>query len=180
MGAAQIGGLSFPPLQGRLGQLEHLEGLDDDARAISDGGYLLQAFGEAVFGATFEPAPEGQPEATPLARAHNLAVLARLAPERAASIDANRLISRAAIRATTPDRLPFAGAPQNEKAPEGTSAPSGSIRLIGGLGSRGFLWAPLLAELVVAEAFGEPMPLEASAREMLEPDRFVKRAKRRA
>jgi tRNA 5-methylaminomethyl-2-thiouridine biosynthesis bifunctional protein len=189
MGAARIEGVSAPPLEGRLGQLEHLADIGGDARAISDGGYLLEAFGEAVFGATFEPAPESDPQTTPVARAHNLAVLARLAPGLAASIDERSLVSRAAIRATTTDRLPFAGAPQeeaaqnkpgqNKKAPDGTSAPSRSIRLIGGLGSRGFLWAPLLAELVAAEAFGEPIPLEASARAMLEPDRFAKRAKRR-
>jgi tRNA 5-methylaminomethyl-2-thiouridine biosynthesis bifunctional protein len=185
MGAERIEGVEAPPLEGRLGQLEHLTDFGGDACAISDGGYLLEAFGEAVFGATFEPAPEGAPQTTPLARAHNLAVLARLAPELAASIDERRLVSRASIRATTPDRLPFAGAlqteaAQNKKAPDGTSAPSRSIRLIGGLGSRGFLWAPLLAELVAAEAFGEPMPLEASARAVLDADRFMKRARRRA
>ena len=73
------------------------------------------------------------------------------------------MTSRAAIRATTRDRLPFAGAPPDkEKAPDGTPAPLSPYRLIGGLGSRGFLWAPLLAELVASEAFGEPSPVRPS------------------
>ena len=90
------------------------------------------------------------------------------------------MTSRAAIRATTRDRLPFAGAPPDkEKAPDGTPAPLSPYRLIGGLGSRGFLWAPLLAELVASEAFGEPSPVEMGVAECLDPGRFQARALRR-
>ena len=90
----------------------------------------MEAFGQLVFGATFEAA-RGEPEISEEARTHNLGVLARLRPD----VVAGDISSRAAIRATTQDRLPFAGAsPQNEKAPDGTPAPSGRYRLIGGLG----------------------------------------------
>jgi tRNA 5-methylaminomethyl-2-thiouridine biosynthesis bifunctional protein len=141
------------------------------------------------------------------ATAHNLEVLARLRPDvsRAVSprswfdgrplrglltMNAHLAIAdddrgaRASVRATTQDRLPFAGAPPEltpvkEKAPDGTPAPSGRHRLIGGLGSRGFLWAPLLAEIVASEAFGDPSPVEASVAECLDPGRFRTRAIRR-
>lgn len=163
-----------PALTGRLGQLESTPAQGAPS-AIADGGYAVQAFDTLVFGATFEAA-NGEPQVTDAARAHNLETLARLRPE----ISPTEITSRAAIRATTQDRLPLAGAPpQNEKAPDGTPAPLSPYRLIGGLGSRGFLWAPLLAELVASEAFGEPSPVETSVAECLDPGRFQIRAARR-
>jgi tRNA 5-methylaminomethyl-2-thiouridine biosynthesis bifunctional protein len=48
--------------------------------------------------------------------------------------------------------------------------------LLGGLGARGFLWAPLLAELVVSQALGEPLPVERQVADLLDPDRFRRRA----
>jgi tRNA 5-methylaminomethyl-2-thiouridine biosynthesis bifunctional protein len=180
MGARAIAGLAAPDLAARLGQIETAP-LDVPRAAVADGGYVVSAHGRLVFGATFEAAPDGPPAITDAARAANLAVLARLRPD----IDpaALSLASRAAIRAATPDRLPFAGAPPvlstNEKAPAEQPAPSGRVRLIGGLGSRGYLWAPLLAELVVSSLFGEPAPAERSVVAALDPDRFRRRALRK-
>jgi tRNA 5-methylaminomethyl-2-thiouridine biosynthesis bifunctional protein len=173
MGLTQIEGVHAPPLTGRLGQLE-CTASPASPKAIADGGYAVEAFGQLVFGATFEAA-QGEPQVTEAARAQNLETLARLRPD----LKPESLVSRAAVRATTPDRLPFAGPPPNEKAPDADPAPSRFIRLIGGLGSRGFLWAPLLAELVASEVFGEPSPVEASVAEALDPGRFLHRARRR-
>ena len=171
MGAATFGA---PPLAGRLGQVDICAD-DGAAFAVADGGYAVQAMGRLVFGATFEAA-DGEPRVSEAARAHNLGVLARLRPD----FTPGDLTSRAAIRATTQDRMPFAGAPpQKEKAPDGTPAPSGRLRLIGGLGSRGFLWAPQLAEMVASEAFGEPCPGEERVAACLDPKRFHERALRR-
>lgn len=173
MGLAQLVA-DAPPLTGRLGQVECAP-LPGPASALADGGYVVQAFGDIVFGATFEPA-DGEPEVSERARMQNRETLARLRPDIAPAV----LASRAAIRATTPDRFPFAGAPpQKQKAPDGTPAPSVTYRLIGGLGSRGFLWAPLLAESVASEAFGEPSPVETSVADCLDPGRFLARALRR-
>lgn len=174
MGLAALAELA-PPLTGRLGQLESMPATGPPS-AIADGGYAVEAFGLLVFGATFEAAND-EPQISDAGRTHNLEILARLRPD----IAPHDLTSRAAIRATTPDRLPFAGAPpQKEKAPDGTPAlRSPPSRLIGGLGSRGFLWAPLLAELVASEVFGEPLPVEASVAANLNPGRFLARALRR-
>ncbi len=183
-----------PAIAGRLGQVDWIDA-DGAAQAVADGGYAVQAFGRLVFGATFEAA-DGAPSVSDAASAHNLEVLRRLRPDVAPpvstppSFETNALRSpqdegygivgaRAAIRATTQDRMPFAGSPPNEKAPDGTPAPSGRHRLIGGLGSRGFLWAPLLAELVASETLGEPLPVEASVAESVDPGRFVARAVKR-
>ena len=179
MGFAQIEGLEAPPLAGRLGQLE-CAASSGSPNAIADGGYALEAFGKLVFGATFGPAG-GEPQVTDAARVENFATLTRLRP----GLDPGPLTSRAAVRATTPDRFPFVGAlsskekAQKEKAPVGQPAPSRPFRLLGGLGARGFLWAPLLAELATSEAFDEPSPAEASVAESLDPGRYLRRALRR-
>jgi len=178
MEVSEINGVAAPAVEGRLGQVDWMASHGSPS-AIADGGYAVEAFGKLVFGATFE-ATQGEPEVSEDARTHNLGVLTRLRPD----IVAGDLSARAAIRATTQDRLPFAGRPPqpgsaNEKAPDGTPAPSGRNRLIGGLGSRGFLWAPLLAELVASEALGEPLPVEASVADCLDPGRFLVRAMRR-
>jgi tRNA 5-methylaminomethyl-2-thiouridine biosynthesis bifunctional protein len=173
MGATGIAGLPCPPLEGRLGQLECAPASSGAARAIADGGYAVEAFGDLVFGATFEPA-RGEPVVSEAARAANLDVLRRLRPELAGAISAiGPVVSRAAIRATTRDRLPFAGA-----SPLADARIDG-VRLIGGLGSRGFLWAPLLAEMTAAFAFNEPMPVERFIIDTLDPDRFRRRALKR-
>lgn len=178
MGVGALG-IAAPAVEGRLGQVDWIDAAGEP-QAIADGGYAVQAFGRLVFGATFEPA-DGAPRVSDAATSHNRDVLARLRPDVAAEATS----SRASIRATTQDRLPFAGSPpekdmaQNEKAPDGTPAPSGRHRLIGGLGSRGFLWAPLLAELVASEALGEPLPVEASVADRLDPGRFKARAMKR-
>jgi tRNA 5-methylaminomethyl-2-thiouridine biosynthesis bifunctional protein len=174
LGVSEIAGADSPAIEGRLGQVDWLAA-DGAARAVADGGYAVEAFGQILFGATFDAA-DGEPRVSEAASAHNLEVLARLRPD--ASAGATE--ARASIRATTQDRLPFAGAaPGKEKAPDGTPAPSERHRLIGGLGSRGFLWGPLLAEKVASETFGEPWPVEASVAECLDPGRFRARAMRR-
>lgn len=182
-----------PAVEGRLGQVDWLAS-DGAPSAVADGGYAVEAFRSLVFGATFEAA-RGEPEVSAEASEHNFGVLERLRPDVARAVSppssfetiAARSVrmraspatgSRASIRATTQDRLPFAGR-ANEKAPDGTPAPSGRHRLIGGLGSRGFLWAPLLAELVASEALGEPLPVEGSVADCLDPGRFHVRAAKR-
>jgi tRNA 5-methylaminomethyl-2-thiouridine biosynthesis bifunctional protein len=47
-----------------------------------------------------------------------------------------------------------------------------------GYASRGLIWAPLAAELLVSQLEGEPLPLEASLAAALDPARFVLRARR--
>ncbi|NEX95089.1 FAD-dependent cmnm(5)s(2)U34 oxidoreductase, partial [Caulobacter sp. 17J65-9] len=65
----------------------------------------------------------------------------------------------------TPDRLPLCGA-----VGEG-------LFVLGGLGSRGFAAAPLLAEHVAALACGAPSPLPADLAARLEASRFTSTVK---
>lgn len=64
------------------------------------------------------------------------------------------------LRATTPDHLPLAGLIGH------------SLGLLTGLGSKGFLYAPILSQCLVAEALGRPLPIEAWVWKALHPDRF--------
>lgn len=161
------------PLAPRMGQLEWLERQERaSASAIADGGYLAQAWDQIVFGATFEAPPAEGPRTSDAARAHNLAVYRRLSGRELCSDEIARLESRVAVRATTPDRLPFAGWRDGDAA-----AP---VMCVGGLGARGWMWAPLLAQLTAALALGEPLPVEQRVAEALSPQRFARRAARRA
>ncbi len=99
--------------------------------------------------------------------ARNLEALAARLPQLAARLAAGRIQGRAAVRATTPDRLPVAGA----------LAPG--LFVLGGFGARGFALAPLLAEHVAAEALGAPSPLPAPLASIVDPARFAERARRR-
>ena len=172
MGAVRF---SAPPLEGRLGQVESRPDTGE-AFAVADGGYIVRALGELVFGATFEATDGGEARVSEHARAHNREVLTRLRPD----VRADGVSSRASIRATTADRLPFAGAAAAADGADRAVERSGpACRMIGGLGSRGFLWAPLLAELIMSEALGEPMPLERQVAACLDPPRCALRAARR-
>lgn len=73
------------------------------------------------------------------------------------------------VRASTPDRLPIAGRWETDEADW----------VLSGLGSRGFAHAPLLAEQILSQICGEPLALEKSGAEALNPDRFERRRARR-
>ena len=82
-----------------------------------------------------------------------------------------------------PERLPLVGRLPDFDAAGGTERLRDVPRhpgLFGLLGyaSRGLTWAPLAAELLAAAIEGEPLPLEASLADALDPARFVLRARR--
>ncbi|MDB5444202.1 MAG: hypothetical protein JWP73_2578, partial [Phenylobacterium sp.] len=133
------------------------------------GGYVLPTRNGALFGATHDRDDEAL-DLRAADHARNLATLAEALPALAGRLAGQPLDGRAAIRATTPDRLPIAG-----RAP---GAEDGLFWLTG-FGSRGFSLGPLLAEHVAALALGAPSPLAADLAELVAPDRFSRRAARR-
>ncbi len=127
--------------------------------ATSWGGYAVGVDGRLMFGATHQRGrtdvgPQTEDDAT------NLATLASTLPCSAARVAGAPIERRAAVRATTPDHLPLCG----EVEP--------GLWVLGGLGSRGFLMAPLLAEHVAATVAGSPSPLPRSLARRLDPARF--------
>lgn len=185
---ARFAPAAFLPLQISHGQIEWGAGAAPQ-HAITQGSYAAPFEGGVLFGATFdhEPAPSAD------ARMRNLAALRTLAPEIAASIDAQTLHSRAAMRATTPDRAPiagllpdaeawrmrYAGLAQGRALPEGDAPAHAGVYVLGGLGARGLTLAPLLGERIAAEMFGEPQALSRPALEAIHPARFLVRALKR-
>jgi tRNA 5-methylaminomethyl-2-thiouridine biosynthesis bifunctional protein len=99
--------------------------------------------------------------------ARNLAALGARLPALARRLAEGAVNGRAAIRATTPDRLPLAG----EIGP--------GLYVLGGFGSRGFALAPSLAEHLAALFLGAPSPLPRTLASVVAPGRFAERARRR-
>lgn len=98
------------------------------------------------------------------------------------------LSGRASLRATTSDRLPVAGPVADAEGyraaygflgadariAKGPPAPyRDRLHVLSGLGSRGLMTAPLLAELVAGLMFDEPLPVDATLARALHPARFV-------
>jgi tRNA 5-methylaminomethyl-2-thiouridine biosynthesis bifunctional protein len=141
----------FPPVRG---QASWALGLKVDY-AVAWGGYACPMDGGVLFGATHD---RGRTDLALSAEDHarNLETLAEGMPELALAAAGRPLGGRAAVRATTFDRMPAAG-PLKEPG----------LYLLGGLGSRGFCTAPLLAEHLAAEALGAPSPLPNSLRYLI-------------
>ena len=74
--------------------------------------------------------------------------------------DAQVLSAKAGLRATVPDHLPLCGELQTD------------LFVLGGLGARGLLFAPLLAEQLACEICKEPAPLSAGLRALVHARRF--------
>ena len=128
---------------------------------VAWGGYATPTANGLLFGATHERGAMAA-EVDAASTARNLQTLGARLPQLAARVAAaEQSRSRAAVRATTPDRLPLAGA----------LAPG--LFILGGLGSRGFCAAPLLAEHIAAVALNAPSPLPVTLAKRVEPKRFV-------
>jgi tRNA 5-methylaminomethyl-2-thiouridine biosynthesis bifunctional protein len=96
------------------------------------------------------------------------------------------LHGRAAWRLNSPDRLPVAGAVPRAPAAAGTR--QDQLRLLPrepglfvltALGARGLTLAPLLGQLVAAQACGLPWPIEGDLADALDPGRWQVRAQQR-
>jgi tRNA 5-methylaminomethyl-2-thiouridine biosynthesis bifunctional protein len=148
----------FAPVRG---QASWAEGLSLD-HALAWGGYAAPFDGAVLFGATHD---RGRVDSQVTAEDHarNLETLRDALPDLAEQAGARPLHGRAAIRATTFDRLPAAGI-QDEPG----------LYLLGGLGSRGFCTAPLLAEHLVASALNLPSPLPRKLHDLMVTRRLQK------
>jgi tRNA 5-methylaminomethyl-2-thiouridine biosynthesis bifunctional protein len=149
---------AFTPVRG---QASWARGLTLD-RARAWGGYAVPMDEGVLFGATHDRG-RTDTEVVPEDHARNLKTLAEALPDLAAQAAASPLHGRAAIRATTFDRLPVAGM---------TEQPG--VFVLGGLGSRGFCTAPILAEHIVATALDLPSPLPAALQHLMVTGRLQK------
>ncbi|MCG6874531.1 MAG: bifunctional tRNA (5-methylaminomethyl-2-thiouridine)(34)-methyltransferase MnmD/FAD-dependent 5-carboxymethylaminomethyl-2-thiouridine(34) oxidoreductase MnmC [Betaproteobacteria bacterium] len=98
----------------------------------------------------------------------NLADLAAMAPTLAAALGADtadpaQLAGRAAVRCTSPDRLPLAGEVR----------PGGGLCVSTAHGSRGLITPPLSGEVLAAVLEDEPAPVSSRLLAALDPARFA-------
>lgn len=159
--------------------------------AVCHEGYVLPAVGnQHVIGASYA-ANDLDGEIRSDDRLHNLSVLQERVSsfaERVKSQSQDKIKERVGMRATTQDRLPLVGALPNYDAFEhdyaglhhgrrASSYPNAShldgLYVLGGLGSRGMTSALLSAELLACQINGEPLPLEKSLVDALNPARFL-------
>jgi tRNA 5-methylaminomethyl-2-thiouridine biosynthesis bifunctional protein len=152
------------PIQPVRGQLSQVSGVSSPAAAW--GAYVAPARDGMIFGATHDRDVAEDDWRAADDRRNRAALAARL-PALAQRLEGRPTRGRASVRATTPDRMPIAG----QIAP--------GLFALGGLGSRGFTLAPLLAEHVAALALAAPSPLPAPLARIVAPERFALRAARR-
>lgn len=128
--------------------------------AVAWGGYVVPTEDGLLFGATHDRGDVGT-DIRPESSADNRRKLAERLPGLAGRIAGVETRSRAAVRATTADRLPLAG----EIAP--------GLFVLTGLGSRGLCLAPLLGEHLAAAASGTPSPLPRDLETRIDPARLT-------
>ncbi len=190
MGLSAYPETAWLPLSGRLGQVETSIAETARTEAIAAGHYALSVGKTRLWGASFEPITSDMPRLSEVARYENQAALQRLVSEEWCGNGEVR--SRAGIRATTPDKLPIAGPlPDFEEAlnlyanvrhggvPKGQVPVHEGIYLLGGLGARGFTFAPWLADLLTAIILDKPLPCGHAEAELVSPMRFIFRGLKR-
>ena len=182
-----LGDMKFP-LVARNGQVSHLATCDAKI-PIAHGGYVVpDQAGGAWVGTTHDKVDDDavaqtSPQADDQIRGGLKHALPGMATDY--SIDENW----AGIRATSPDFVPIAG-PVPDRAtyledfaplkngmhyglPQAQYRPG--LYAMAGLGSRGYVTAPLLAELIAAQMTDTPLPVESQIAQILHPARFLVR-----
>lgn len=95
------------------------------------------------------------------------------------------MAGRVGFRCAAPDRLPLAGALPDydyqgrlERLRKVPRHPG--LYCLLGYASRGMIWAPLMAEVLVAQLENRPSPLESTLAAALDPARFLLKERRRS
>lgn len=130
-----------------------------DARPVAFGGYVVPTRDGLLFGATHDRGQTAT-DVRPEDHQRNLATLAKGLPDLADRLKAETFEGRAAVRATTVDRMPLAGVRED------------GVLVLTGLGSRGLCLAPLLAEHLVAQLLRVPSPLPRQLSQRVNSRRF--------
>jgi tRNA 5-methylaminomethyl-2-thiouridine biosynthesis bifunctional protein len=174
------------PLQKTRGQVSYVpaENLDAPRVVLTGSGYVLPEIdGVLVTGSTYDR-DDDDPE--PQLRSHesNLRRLAQLLPRARVAAVAAQLEGAVGFRCAAPDHLPLVGAmPDLTAARAHKPALSGAqlkdlprcagLYCAAGYASRGLVWAALAGELLASLIEDEPLPLEASLADAMDPGRFV-------
>jgi tRNA 5-methylaminomethyl-2-thiouridine biosynthesis bifunctional protein len=136
--------------------------------AYSYGGYCMQLDAEhLILGASFYP---GRDDIEVLAEdhVHNCELIHSVFPEYAQSLASTETWQgRASVRAQSQDYFPLLGKMKSDQ----------EIYSFAGLGSKGFLFAPLCSEILAAQILCEACPVPSSLVKKLSVTRFQKKVK---
>ncbi len=142
------------------GQLFWADEITAGRAAIWGPGYAIPTRSGTLVGATHDRGrADADIDATDTDRL--LARLADARPVLAGKLEGRALMARAAVRAVTADHRPLCGAVGQ------------GVWVLSGLGGRGFMWAPLLAEHLVAEMTATPSPVSADHLPLIAPHRLA-------
>ncbi|MEK9725153.1 MAG: FAD-dependent 5-carboxymethylaminomethyl-2-thiouridine(34) oxidoreductase MnmC, partial [Rhodospirillaceae bacterium] len=181
-----LGGYPHLGMVANRGQVTFHAASDATARlrtVLTFGGYLTPADAAGhVLGATFDRLTDARDDAWQAPRdaddARNREALVERLPGLADALGPARG-AWTGIRATTPDRLPLVGPVPDAPTPDAPLSWRPGLYTLSGLGSRGFLTAPLAGEILAALMFGGPLPAPADAPQLMHPSRFRIRALRK-
>ncbi|HAY5567831.1 TPA: FAD-dependent 5-carboxymethylaminomethyl-2-thiouridine(34) oxidoreductase MnmC [Escherichia coli] len=159
---------ALKPIRGQVSWLNNKTQPLSQNIAYSYGGYCMQLDAEhLILGASFYP---GRDDIEVLAEdhVHNYELIHSVFPEYALSLaSTDTWQGRASVRAQSQDYFPLLG---KMKADE-------EIYSFAGLGSKGFLFAPLCSEILVAQILCEACPVPSSLVKKLSVTRFQKKVK---
>lgn len=156
------------PIRPNRGQISYVSTIEDAPRVpITYGGYYTPEIdignGQRghVIGATYARRDEVPEADWSIVRPQDAETMIAALDDNIPQTGVKRVIGgRTALRATVRDYLPLVG----------SIAPG--LAIIGGLGSRGFLTAPLMAELLADQIFGNVAPVEGALADAVRPTRF--------
>ncbi|TPV60729.1 bifunctional tRNA (5-methylaminomethyl-2-thiouridine)(34)-methyltransferase MnmD/FAD-dependent 5-carboxymethylaminomethyl-2-thiouridine(34) oxidoreductase MnmC [Aestuariibacter sp. GS-14] len=192
--SAQLNPLSYIPLRPVRGQVEAIPEqapLDSLSTVLCHKGYMTPGWqGRMALGSTYVKL-DTQCDARPEESEQNLATHANaMTGHEWAQHIAHDNTARASIRMGVADHQPVVGAVMSpailseryEQLYKGLRPADYSLNtsdqvvtVLTGLGSRGLTTAPLMAEVLVSQWCGEPLPMEEDLLQALAPERFVLR-----
>lgn len=175
------------PQTSARGQVSHLPGDKTPALniVVTKLGYAMPEIdGIRLIGAT-HLLGDPDPQVREIDQRDNLARLNLILPGFAAGIDPASLGGRVGFRPMSPDRLPIVG-PVPEPLPAGSNSRlhdlprQPGLWCVQGFGARGIVWSALMADLLLSQLEGEPLPLENDLADAVDPGRFLIKTARHA
>ena len=156
------------PIRGQVSWVENSQRPLALDQAYSYGGYCMQLdTAQLILGASFYPNRDDA-EVLTEDHVHNYELIHNVFPKYAQGLPSvDTWQGRASVRAQSLDYFPLVGKIQN----------FGQIYTFAGLGSKGFLFAPLCSEILAALILGELCPVPQSLLDKLNPQRFQKKLK---
>lgn len=192
---AQTAELPLQQVRGQVSELMLPEGTEVPTKVVCAGGYVSPPMENVLtFGASFVP-NNATHHVTTDDHQRNIDELRQALPKWVAELEASGLAlsadaleGRAAVRAASPDKSPYAGPVPNaavwqrdyavlrkdaSKVPDITGEHYAGLWISTAHGSRGLASAPLCAEVIASSICDDPLPLELPLVDHLHPGRRI-------